>query len=105
MGLKSYTGRIYSEGERKYSYPFRVYSLPARDSLQGRLIISVPKKLFKRAVKRNLIRRRIKEAYRRNCGDYPDLRDKDLLIVYVSNRILDYEDISRFLAEPMEKVR
>ncbi|MBR3744048.1 MAG: ribonuclease P protein component, partial [Bacteroidales bacterium] len=30
----------------------------------GRILISVPKRFFKRAVKRNLLKRRIREAYR-----------------------------------------
>ena len=32
----------------------------------SRILVSVPKKMFKRAVKRNLLKRRIREAYRRN---------------------------------------
>lgn len=39
--------------------------MPADETLQPvRLLISVPKRHFKRAVDRNLIRRRIKEAWR-----------------------------------------
>lgn len=32
----------------------------------GRIMVSVPKRLFKRAVKRNLLKRRLREAYRTN---------------------------------------
>lgn len=32
----------------------------------NRIIVSVPKKLFKRAVRRNLLKRRMREAYRNN---------------------------------------
>ncbi len=52
-------------------------------------MISVPKKLFKRAVKRNLLKRRIRESYRRlkgeiNGGPY------DILLIYSTKEIMDY---------------
>lgn len=58
-------------------------------ALPSRLMISVPKKLFKRAVKRNLLKRRIRESYRRlkgeiNGGPY------DILLIYSTKEIMDY---------------
>ena len=35
------------------------------EELPSRILVSVPKRSFKRAVKRNLLKRRIREAYRR----------------------------------------
>lgn len=58
----------------------------------NRILISVPKKLFKRAVKRNLLKRRIREAYRTQ----KDLLSKsgiDILFIYSTKNVLSYEDI------------
>jgi ribonuclease P protein component len=54
------------------AYPLRVvymYLQPddvANDEPNTQILVSVPKKCFKRAVKRNRVKRQMREAYRRN---------------------------------------
>jgi ribonuclease P protein component len=54
------------------AYPLRVVYMYmqsddiAEDEPNTQILISVPKKCFKRAVKRNRVKRQIREAYRRN---------------------------------------
>ncbi len=48
-------------GTAHLKYCWRV---SGEESGTGRIMVSVPKKFFKRAVKRNLLKRRIREAYR-----------------------------------------
>ena len=55
---------LYKEGKRFVAWPLRVTYLPAEEETQ--VLIWAPKSLFKRAVKRNRIRRLIREAYRLN---------------------------------------
>lgn len=94
---------IYSQGETLFSYPFKVIF---RETARGdeKLIISVPKKNFKRAVKRNLIRRRIREAFRLNCREWANLQGKDLMLIYVSSSIFDYGKISETLSVALSKL-
>lgn len=96
--------RIHSTGSRLYSYPFRIYFLDHTGDGAGETVISVPKKIYKRAVKRNLIRRRTREALRVVRKERPELSGKDLLIVYVANEILEYGKIVEGLGNAMEKV-
>ena len=68
-----------------------------------RLMISVPKKFFKRAVKRNLLKRRIREAYRRQKNLMP--HDTDLLIMYNTKEVLDYQTIFESMTDIMNALR
>lgn len=68
-------------------------------SASARMMVSVPKKCFKRAVKRNLLKRRIREAYRRNKPSLP----MDILFVYLPKEILSYEQIEASLIRALER--
>lgn len=48
------------------AFPLRVVYLPVEEKMAApvAMMVSVPKKKFKRAVKRNLIKRQVREAYR-----------------------------------------
>lgn len=96
--------KIHSAGKSVFSFPYKIYYAENETGAGTKLIISVPKKIFKRAVRRNLIRRRIREAYRLNCRELPNVKGRDILIVYVSPEILDYGRISETLTEALGKI-
>lgn len=59
-----------------------------------RIMVSVSKRLFKRAVKRNLLKRRLREAYRRQKFLLEGCHPCDILFVYNSVEVFDYEVIA-----------
>ena len=61
------------------------------DAGVSRIVVSVPKRLFKRAVKRNLLKRRIREAYRHQKGLLS--APADILFIYTAPEVLPYEVI------------
>jgi len=54
--------QLYKEGERFVAWPLRVSYMPTEGETQ--VLVWAPKSLFKRAVKRNHLRRLMREAYR-----------------------------------------
>lgn len=69
-------------------YPLRVvYCLTEREKASVRIMVSVPKRYFKRAVKRNRIKRQLREAFRKNkhllTGAMETLPDKALALAFI----------------------
>ena len=86
-------GRWGSAPHIRYCYRARREAEPT-DSAPApvRIMVSVPKKFFKRAVKRNLLKRRIREAYRLNKIVLKDSK-MDILFSYSSKEVADFETI------------
>lgn len=70
----------------------------------ARILVSVPKKIFKRAVKRNLCKRRIREAFRKQKHMLTCESGVDILFMYSSKEILDYQAIYTAIGQIIEKI-
>lgn len=68
MNSKKLIERLFAGGARSFSlYPLRVVYLPVEElEAEVSILISVSKRRFKRAVKRNRVKRQVREAYRLN---------------------------------------
>lgn len=71
----------------------------------NRILVSVPKKMFKRAVKRNLLKRRIRESWRRQKHTLNGLTGYDILFTYSLKEVLSYEEIYEAVGKVIERVR
>lgn len=102
---KKLIGKLFDEGNALSKFPLRmvwieVDILPEDVHLQ--VAVSVSKKRFKRAVARNLLKRRMREAIRLNMSDLQEYLDKNnkklaLMLIYVSNDIKPYQNIENAL--------
>ena len=70
----------------------------------NRLLVSVPKKLFKRAVKRNLLKRRIRESWRRLKHSLSTEKHIDVLIIYSTKEVLSYQEIYDCIGKVIERL-
>lgn len=71
---------------------------------KNRIMISVSKRFFKRAVRRNLLKRRIRESYRLQKHMLPSEGGIDILFIYNTKEILPYSAISETVGRILERL-
>lgn len=98
---KTTIDELFSSSKSFFCYPFKVVfrDMPSTDVdvPPCRVIVNVPKRNHKRAVMRNKLRRRIKEAYRLNKASlYVTLEGRQihLAILYTSKEDLPFDIIN-----------
>ncbi len=83
---------LFASGKGALAYPLRMLSTPA--STPGvRFLVSIPKKRLRHAVDRVLMRRRVREAYRRLRPDMPADLNLNIAFIYVANCLEPYSRI------------
>lgn len=92
--------RLFKEGYIIHHYPFKVLYIFSEKTSQypAQIAISVSKKIYKRAVDRNYIKRKIRESYRKNKEIlYNEINRNNLLLniflIYNAKTNLSYEEI------------
>lgn len=100
--------RLFESGESGFVFPFRYVWYAEPDAERSvEVLVSVPKKFHKRANRRNLLRRRTKEAYRLRkelltAGDAAV--NLDLALVYSSKEVLPYKTIDHAVRRILETI-
>ena len=92
---------LFDQGEGFSVYPFRVIFLFHRDEgrpVTCRLLVSVSKKRFHHAFKRNRVKRLMREAWRKNKAPLYEICQKDnisldVALVYTATVIHTYEEM------------
>lgn len=102
---KTMIERLFAGGNHSFpAFPLRIVYMwlePEEGTADASILISVPKKRFKRAVKRNLVKRQVREAYRRNKHLLLDvLKQHDgkriaMAFIWIDNQIHSSEEVER----------
>ena len=100
---------LFDKGSSFYLYPFKVFHIPNADTsteAQNQVLITVSSRQFKRAVDRNKIKRRIREAYRTQKEILKVRSEKGVFsFIYTAKEILPYADIKTKLFLVLEKIK
>lgn len=99
--------RLFESGESGFIYPFRYVWFAEPDLVQSvEVLFSMPKKFHKRANRRNLLRRRTKEAYRlqKNLLRADAPVNLDLALIYSSKEVVSYKTIAHAVRRILESV-
>ncbi|MEX2379245.1 MAG: ribonuclease P protein component [Vicingaceae bacterium] len=94
---------LFQEGKKSTAFPIRLIYLlrdveDSSDTTPIKCAFSVPKRIFKRAVDRNLLKRKMREAYRLNRLELKEeLKNKNkqllLTFVYTAKDVRLYSEI------------
>lgn len=109
---KKVIGELFELGKSFYSKPFLVIweKTNHEQKYPAQMAVSVSKKLFKRTVYRNLLKRRIREAYRLNKHLlFKFLENKNFgvifIFVYREKQIMDYHSIEQGMISALQQLR
>lgn len=113
LRLKVQLQQILNEGHREYVFPFRLLWHDGSAFEQEppvRVAFSVPKRIFKRAVDRNRIKRLMRECYRRHKNlIYPSLikekRQIGLFIIYTASEMITYGKMEKQMKKALTKLQ
>jgi len=107
-------GKLFKRGSSDvqtfYLFPFRVLYIYDKETppILPQVLFSVSKKQFKKAVDRNLIRRRCREAYRLNKESLvtspQELRPSYIAFLYLAKEITTYDVIEQAMKPILKRL-
>ena len=100
---KTGISKLLADGKHGNIPGFRFCYLTENQLDYNRIMVSVPKKIFKRAVKRNLLKRRIRESWRHQ-KETLNATGVDILFTYSTKEILDFKEVQAAVAKIIEKI-
>lgn len=103
--------KLFQEGKQLRAFPLKGYYLEAEtvESVPFQVVLSAPKRQFKRAHDRNYVKRLMKEVLRREKQPLEDaLRDAGkqlaIFIVYTNKEILAYPELEKCMRKLIAKL-
>jgi ribonuclease P protein component len=99
---KKQIGMLFAQGRVLFIFPFKIYyritdaTTVSQDAPPCQVMITVPKRQFKKAVCRNLLKRRTREAFRLHKHELiaaltAQEKSLQLILCYACDAILPYE--------------
>ena len=111
LNRKKVLERMFAGGARSYSFfPLRVVYVPAQElEAPVSVLVSVSKRRFKRAVKRNRVKRQVREAYRLNKHLLLDVLPPGcpplaVAFIYLADELCDSALITRRMQAALARV-
>ncbi len=99
---------LFANGRSFIAYPLRVVYVANDGSENVSIFVSVPKKRIKSAVKRNRVKRLIRETYRLNKfllkDQLPEKSGLDIAFIYVKDEPAEYRTIEKGMLKALNEL-
>lgn len=100
---------LFTEGISFLVFPLKIQIIETKlpVSLPAQAAFIVSKKIFKKAIDRNMLKRRMREAYRLNKNDfYINLKERQLAVffIFIGKEIIGYKQIETAMKKAMKKI-
>jgi len=103
LSQKKLIQELFDKGSSFYLYPFKILHFPHEKPI-NQVMISVPKSIYKRAVDRNTIKRRIREGYRLNKARLVSNKFFFIAYIYTAKEILPSAFIHKKIGLSFDKI-
>ncbi len=107
---KTILDRLFAEKRSLFAFPFRVVFLELETAeVPCQSVFTVPKRMFKRAVHRNAIRRKMREAFRLNKASFYSFLNENqkhvaLMFIYIEKEEIDFKKIEKGMKQAFSKI-
>jgi ribonuclease P protein component len=104
---KKAIGQIFQEKTSVFKFPLNCLYQKDPDNVLPKITSVASKRNFKRAVDRNIIKRRIREAYRLNkdiLTNQSESRKLNLVFIYVAKEIMSFQEIEKSMVHILSTV-
>lgn len=97
---------LFAQGKSVFSYPVKIIYVREITDMppEVKAAFSVSKRYFKRAVKRNRIKRVLREVYRKHKLPPLNGAHQYLMILYISKDLLDFKEIEKGVIKALNQV-
>ena len=95
---------LFADGSFFHVKPLQFKVLRKESLPKSQLLLAVPKKYHKKAVARNLIKRRLREAYRLNKHLIDDIPSYLIAIIYLSPEVMSFAEIEQKLIKGLQRL-
>jgi ribonuclease P protein component len=102
---------LFMNGQTFHAFPFKIIWLSAveNNGNPARVLISVPKRNFKKAVQRNRVKRLIREVYRKHKSILyvyllKNETEINIAFIYTGNKVLSYKELDEKIIFTLDRL-
>lgn len=95
---------LFAGGKSFNLSPVRVIYMPNPGSAENKILFTVPSRTYKKATERNLLKRRMREAYRLNQNRFDIPVKLNVAYIYIAKKMQPFSEIEKKVVESLKRL-